>query len=98
MLSGINMTILIETFVAGIICSVLAWFYDRIKTKQFRVFVFLITPLIVSILLYWAPNINKMNNPEYQAWAPLSYGFFYVGGFLGSGLCCALKSLIFKNR
>jgi hypothetical protein len=90
------MTFANQIIVAGSIGLLISWFYNRIKTKEFKIFLFLIIPLIIAVFLFWAPNINHLNDLEYQTWAPLSIGFFYVGGILGNAIGCALKTLFLK--
>jgi hypothetical protein len=74
------MTVENGALIISFACFILGLFYRKIKNKRLGIFLFIFTPLAISNLIYWGPKLEKIYDPEYQAWA-----LIILAGFIGCG-------------
>jgi len=84
----------------GFISLILSFGFNKIKSKRRRALSYILTPLLISFILYWGSNLTEIiQNSEYRAWSGVFITSFYIGGIAGEILGMAVKAVIekFKN-
>src|SRR5436190_2060466 len=57
-----------------------------------------IFPIVVSVCLYWLPNLGQLENDELRAWAMLFIGCWFIPAVLVSIAATFIIDMLFRRR